>query len=490
MKSQGVAFGTSGIRGLVTRLTDQVVYAPTTGFLQYAQKKYKFRAVALAGDLRPSTRRLMIAVAQAIKDQNLRVINFGRIPTPALAAFAFEQGIPSIMVTGSHIPADRNGVKFNLPDGEVLKPDEAAIMKEQVHLPSIFDEQGNISPSLQSGLPQRDHRAGTAFLKRYLGFFPANFLTGKTIGVYQHSAVGRYLLADLLQQFGAKVVPLGRAVDYFIPVDTEAIREEDHRLARQWANDPQLNLDALVSTDGDSDRPLIAGSDGVWLRGDVLGILMARILGADFVATPVSSNTALELSGFATVGRTKIGSPYVISEMNKALDMHYQRVVGYEGNGGFLTASPLVLEGRTLPPLPTRDAFLPILTLLFQSVRAGRSIQEVTDDLPPRFTLGGLIKEIPRDRSDQLLSRLNTGSIETDQAAIATLFGKSFGTPTDIDRTDGTRMMFAHPTFGDIIVHVRPSENAPELRVHVEASSKDTAQKIFDAALSKVRELV
>jgi phosphomannomutase len=31
------------------------------------------------------------------------------------------------MITGSHIPADRNGIKFYRPDGEIDKDDEAAI---------------------------------------------------------------------------------------------------------------------------------------------------------------------------------------------------------------------------------------------------------------------------------------------------------------------------------------------------------------------------
>jgi phosphomannomutase len=35
------------------------------------------------------------------------------------------------MVTGSHIPADRNGIKFYRPKGEVLKEDEAG-MRGQV----------------------------------------------------------------------------------------------------------------------------------------------------------------------------------------------------------------------------------------------------------------------------------------------------------------------------------------------------------------------
>ena len=33
------------------------------------------------------------------------------------------------MVTGSHIPDDQNGIKFNKPDGEVLKSDEKGILE-------------------------------------------------------------------------------------------------------------------------------------------------------------------------------------------------------------------------------------------------------------------------------------------------------------------------------------------------------------------------
>ena len=36
------------------------------------------------------------------------------------------------MVTGSHIPADRNGIKFNKCSGEILKQDEARMMAQEV----------------------------------------------------------------------------------------------------------------------------------------------------------------------------------------------------------------------------------------------------------------------------------------------------------------------------------------------------------------------
>ena len=62
MAASGVAFGTSGARGLVSAMTDQVCYAYCQGFLQHLAEVGEFRPggqVALAGDLRPSSPRIM-----------------------------------------------------------------------------------------------------------------------------------------------------------------------------------------------------------------------------------------------------------------------------------------------------------------------------------------------------------------------------------------------------------------------------------------------
>jgi phosphomannomutase len=77
-----------------------------------------------------------------------------------------------------------------------------------------------------------------------------------TLGIYQQSSVARDVLTDILGGLGATVIPFGRAGG-FIPVDTEAHREEDLALLRSWASDHAV--DAIVSTDGDADRPACRG---------------------------------------------------------------------------------------------------------------------------------------------------------------------------------------------------------------------------------------
>src|SRR5262249_60761746 len=77
--------------------------------------------VIIAGDLRPSTDRIMRACAQAIVDSGCQAENAGKIPTPALVAYAISTGRAGVMVTVSHIPFDLNGIKINNSGGDAVE---------------------------------------------------------------------------------------------------------------------------------------------------------------------------------------------------------------------------------------------------------------------------------------------------------------------------------------------------------------------------------
>lgn len=474
MTETGVGFGTSGARGLARQMTDRVCYAYAMGFFQYLQNIGELHEpggeVAVAGDLRPSTGRIMAAVAHAAADMGYTPLNCGRIPSPAVALYGLERSIPSIMVTGSHIPADRNGIKFNKASGEVLKTDEAGITSQQVDLPpGRFRNDESFVTEFEWHEPIS--AAADAYVKRYLNVFPSNCLAGKKIGLYQHSAVGRDLLLDLFRGLGAEVMPLGFS-DTFIPVDTEAIREEDVSLALEWAS--EYGVDTVLSTDGDSDRPLMSDEHGVWLRGDITGLLAAKYLKADSVSTPVSCNTALEKTGmFEDIRRTRIGSPYVISSMMEAAAAGRKRIVGYEANGGFLTNSSIPVFDSELPALPTRDAVLPVLSVLLLSVGLGKPISRLVKDLPPRYTLSDRIQNFHTHASRKILGRLS------DKESIEEVFGEVFGAVQFVDRTDGVRISFASAR----ILHLRPSGNAPEFRCYAEAETSEAAAQVLQAGM-------
>ena len=124
----GVVFGTSGARGLVTLFTPNVCAAFTHSFVSVMQTSFKFDRVMVAIDNRPSSPIMAQAVIQALTDAGVDAVYYGVVPTPALAFTAMQDNMPCIMVTGSHIPFDRNGLKFYRPNGEITKADEQAIL--------------------------------------------------------------------------------------------------------------------------------------------------------------------------------------------------------------------------------------------------------------------------------------------------------------------------------------------------------------------------
>jgi phosphomannomutase len=480
-------FGTSGLRGLVTELTDQECYRYTTAFLQYLSEKNltkKNSVIAIAGDFRPSTERILEACIAAIRDYGLQEDYCGLIPTPTVSLHGFNRKIPSIMVTGSHIPYDRNGIKFNLPDGEILKSDEQAIsqiyqtIRSEEDINSLFDKKGSSYEKIL--LPEVNDTARKEYIERYLNFFGNTSLSKKTIVVYQHSSVIRDIIVEVLEKLGAHVIPVDRS-DEFIPIDTEAMRDIDLKNALLWAD--KFKPDAIVSADGDGDRPLLFDEIGNFIRGDLLGVLSSAYLEADSVSVTASSNTAVERSGkFSNVRRTKIGSPFVIEGMNEALKEGYKRVVSFEANGGYLTGSELIRNGNHLTALPTRDSMLPILSTLSLSIKQKLSLSKLLTTFPKRFVFSHSLKDFLTEKSLEILETIS-GDVSKAKAEAR----KIFGLPSDIQEfnfTDGARMFLSN---GEI-VHVRPSGNAPELRVYVEADTFERAKELGEHVLKILRD--
>ncbi|HEU4376313.1 MAG TPA: phosphomannomutase, partial [Telluria sp.] len=457
-------FGTSGARGLVAQMTPEVCYAYAAAFWAAVGTGTR---VVIGHDLRPSSPAMAAACAAALADLGIEVIYAGVLPTPALAAFGRTLALPVLVVTGSHIPFDRNGLKFYSAGGEISKADEQAMMQAVVRVPDQV---------VAAPLAAADPRAEAAYLARYLDFFGHGSLAGMRVAVYEHSSAGRDVLRAILTALGAEVLPLGRT-DTFVPIDTEAVGADDVERGVRWA--AEHRFDAIVSTDGDADRPLIGDEQGAWFRGDMVGLLCAQFLRADVVVTPVSSNTAVAKCGaFSQVLLTRIGSPYVIAGMEQAQAGLGGIVVGYEANGGFLLGSDIHRDGKRLAALPTRDAVLPMLALLSMARQRGCRLSELAKGLPARFTFSDRLQEFPSSASVALLAAL-----QADHAAIAALMAPKSGAVASADTTDGLRVAFAN---GDI-VHLRPSGNAPELRCYAEADDAATAARLCQECLARVR---
>ena len=537
-----LAFGTSGLRGLVKDITDLEAYINVKAALRYFLSIGDIGGspkVIIAGDLRPSTDRIMRACARAAIDLGCGVENAGKIPTPALISHAISTGRAGVMVSGSHIPFDRNGIKLNKSTGEVLKSDEPGILREVERVrveeysrtasASAFDAAGMLRRS--PDLPALDRAAEEAYVRRYLQSFTRNGLSGLRVLVYQHSAVGRDILPRILRELGAQVITAGRS-ETFVPIDTENIADEQLNRLEEFAVAAQSSdqpLHAIVSTDGDSDRPLVtavvpvtqirAGERGVrFLSGDLLGLVVAEYLRADAAAVPISANDAVERRmgerGISLL-KTKIGSPYVISAFDELRRAGTPtRIVGWEANGGFLTGSDIALTSGTLTALPTRDSTLPILANLFAAADRRIPLTRLWSRLPSRFGRAGLLDNVPVTVSAAVIAALippgDVIEVEFDgarrvidhsrpavmgapvaepagtaweqrKATLARFFTPAlgFGDIVRINVLDGVRIYFRN---GDI-AHLRPSGNAPQLRIYANSDSQARADEIVEIGL-------
>jgi len=518
-------FGTSGRRAKVVDLTQLEVYINALAELEYLQSLHvsdggiaRGEEFFLARDLRPSSDsfvpefegrgEIAQAIVAAIRDSGMNPINLGAIPTPALTCYALARHKGSMMVTGSHIPFDRNGYKTNSGKGELLKQQEAPIhehvrtVRQRLYCQpgdlSLFDARGFFKTGHQD-LPAEHPEASHGWIERFTSFFKGSSLDGMRLLVYQHSAVGRDLLVEVLERLHAEVIVAGRSAT-FVPIDTENIGEPQLSLVQALADEAASKhgpLHAIVSTDGDSDRPLILGVDPAtgkahFFGGDLVGMVVAEYLKADAVVVPITCNDAIDQGNLASLVRakTRIGSPFVIAGMEEARRAGKSRVCGWEPNGGFLTGSDIERSGAILSALLTRDAILPILGVLFAAAESRVSIVDLFARLPKRFSRAALLERFPRSLGLTLVAFLSPGAsdpqkstIEESHKRLAHFFTREmgFGAVIHVDYTDGVRVLFDN---GDV-AHVRPSGNADELRIYAVADTQVRADAIAALAVAE-----
>jgi phosphomannomutase len=454
------------LRGPATEFTGFVCTAFIISFLEHVADQTVERVCYVGADLRESSPRIAGQCLAAIGAAGWRPVWAGNVPTPALAAYAMARSAPAVMITGSHIPESYNGIKFYRPDGEFLKDDEAPV---RLRAEAILAEGRAVAP-IEPGAPLADVADG--YVRRYIDAFGSDALAGLRIGIDLHSAVGRDLTVRIFGGLGAICHPF-RHMDRFVAVDTEALDPED--VARARAVIRSESLDAVVSTDGDGDRPLVIDETGKQINGDVLGVLTARMIGTRTVVTPLSSTSAVEQSGwFEHVVRTRIGSPFVVAAM-AAADVH--PVAGFEANGGFLLQDPVSLAAGELSALPTRDAILPAVASLVLARREGVTLSALAAMLPPRFMKADRVKDVAADRARTFLGEIETSRTSREK------FDSRIADPAEVSTLDGIRMAFSS---GDT-VHFRQSGNAPEMRIYVETGQSQATERLLAELIERLK---
>ena len=272
-------------------------------------------------------------------------------------------------------------------------------------------------------------------------------------------------------------------------------------------------IDAVVSTDGDSDRPLVLGVDGdgrvKFYGGDLVGMVVAEYLRADAVVVPISSNDAIDRGTLKekVQPKTKIGSPFVITGMAEAEQKRSPR-------GGRLGSERRFSRRLSYPArrqiaaraADTRCRFYPFSRRCsVRSKKTSRS-RNCSNGCPVASVGPALLRKFPRAVSLQIVARfspasvavadiyfestsirpldiggkmvgdVNPGTLWAIKADLERFFTADlgFGKIVRLNYTDGVRIYFAN---GDV-AHVRPSGNADELRIYAVADTQPRADEI------------
>ncbi len=284
----GLKFGTDGVRGRFGEDVD----ATLAWWVGYACARALGGPLAVGRDTRPSSPALASAALAGARAGGAAVVDYGVLPTPALAWAVRERGARGgIMITASHNLADDNGLKVLGPGGE--KADEALRSAIEGWL-----GRSRVPPELY---PRGDATRGTIVDWRPLATLD---LHGVHVVFDSANGAAHLLGPTLLRAAGAQVTTLGDGDGRKINRHCGATHPEALLSAVESAG-----ADVGIALDGDGDRLAMVvhravGNAGGALDGDAMLWILAQDLepGATVVGT-VMSNLALEQGITARGGR-------------------------------------------------------------------------------------------------------------------------------------------------------------------------------------------
>ena len=462
-------FGTAGLRGALgagpNRMNRVVVTRAAAGLAAYLSDTGSpaGSSVVIGYDARYNSDVFARDTAEVMTGAGFKALLMPRpLPTPLLAFAIRELGcVAGIMVTASHNPPQDNGYKVYLGDGsQIVPPADSGIAERIAVVGAVADvPRGRAGKVL-------DEEIVDTYLDTIAGLAADGPRDLRMVYTPLHG-VGGTSVQQVLETAGFEapiVVPQQEEPDPAFPTVAFPNPEEAGAMDLAMALASDKGADVVVANDPDADRcaAAIPTSDG-WrmLRGDEVGVLLAHHLlsrGTTGVfATTIVSSTLLgkmaaaagqryteTLTGFKWIGRVE------------GLAFGYEEALGY-----------------CCDPEHVRDkdgvsALLLLCELAAETKAAGRSLQDVLDDIARSFGLHA---------TDQLSIRVSDLSLIAQGMATlrstppATLGGLTvegvddlaLGS-ADLPPTDGLRFRLTDAAR----VVVRPSGTEPKLKCYLE----------------------
>ncbi|GAB5412677.1 MAG: phosphomannomutase/phosphoglucomutase [Congregibacter sp.] len=251
------------IRGIANEeLDDDTVYRIACAIGTMAGELGE-QTLVLGYDGRTSSRRIKAVVEKALLQAGRDVIDLGLIPTP-LMYFATTQldAKSGVMITGSHSPAEYNGMKIVLA-GRTIAEGTIDRIRE-------LAEQGRFSKGAGRSIQQD---ISTDYFDEVVSDI-AIAVPLKIVVDAGNGATG-HVAPALLEELGCDVVPLYCEVDGEFPNHSPDTSNEENLqdlIKEVLANDADFG----VAFDGDGDRIAVVTGTGRIIRTDTLMMLFAR----------------------------------------------------------------------------------------------------------------------------------------------------------------------------------------------------------------------
>ncbi len=430
-------FGTDGIRGVANQdLTADVAYK--CGNALSALKK--FPTVVIGRDTRSSGDMLTLAVASGVTAGGGNVLDVGIMPTAAIAYLTKYFGASfGVVISASHNAPEYNGIKVFGADGYKLLEDEEEKIEE------CFTK-GLYAPHPNLGKYKKIEYGADIYID-YLRKTCPEGLNGLKVALDCCNGAAYEIAPQIFKELGADVrVYNSENTGIRINVDCGSLH-------------PQGLIDKVVEKecdvgfafDGDSDRLLAVDNNGKTIDGDqiiyLLGLSMkeeGKLKGNMVVGTHHTNmgvQRALEKKGIKLL-RSDIGDKYVMELMQKE-----GAVIGGEQSGHII-----ISEYAT-----TGDGILSAIQLARLIMKSGKISEQLDFNLYPQVNINLIVK-------DKIRVMNNEGLAE------------HIDNCRDEIKAKGR-------------VLVRASGTEPKIRVMAECEDLETAQKIAQSIVDRVKSI-
>lgn len=278
-------------------LNQENVRKITDAFYFYVNSKSKVKKIAVGCDSRLSSPDIKETVVNALKDGGAEVFDIGLCSTPSMfmmTKFTEVNADAAIMITASHHPKDKNGLKFFTKQGGMSPKDIDNILTLCSYGNKLQNAGGTVTKTDYFKL-YTSHLVSLA--ESSLGKEP---LKGLKIVVDAGNGAGGFYAKDVLEVLGADtsgsqfLEPDGNFPNHSPnPENSEAMRSISECVLKN-------NADLGVIFDTDVDRAAIVSSDGREInRNTLIALISAILLKENKGSTIVTDSvTSLPLKAF------------------------------------------------------------------------------------------------------------------------------------------------------------------------------------------------